>query len=497
MKTFNQLREAKNYDKIAKDINKTYASSRGKVGKDKDGVDTHGIRVVYEKDGYRVQQLTEDGLGDTFVVIKNYKQLLLGWSAKVGGNKKTALKLKKTDKFKWTWAKYAKKYAGQAGGMLQTPGSETLSGNTWEVSPVELIAWLKKEGIKESVELDEIKEPFAVIHVDTNVVVATSSSEKDAEYAAKNPLNKKNKGKLKVVKTRKKQNHGYEFKEAKQVSLSKKGEYNLVANGKTSSGIMLSLQYNGKQITTGTKMDGMFVMAFDAKFVKDNKLDHGAKIVKKGKWTHVGFKKADDVIAYAVLGGLSEEVINEVNNGLGSFVSQMKKLLKDPKAKKAHRAASSLIMRAQEKGPLAKTAVKAIKKALPGLAKKAGGKWEKKILGMRTMLIEEKEMKTFESLRGELTEAKAKGFIGTKGNNNYAVSLDGADSSRPDSMDVERAAHKFKKVAKKGYAGSKGKATIPAVKKEIKMLGATQYYAKWQKDSSSYKDDTVTIYYTK
>ena len=165
--------------------------------------------------------------------------------------------------------------------------------------------------MKEEVELDEIKEPFAVIHVDTNVVVATSSSEKDAEYAAKNPLNKKNKGKLKVVKTRKKQNHGYEFKEAKQVSLSKKGEYNLVANGKTSSGIMLSLQYKGKQITTGTKKDGMFIMAFDAKFVKDNKLDHGAKIIKKGKWTHVGFKTADDVIAYAVLGGLSESTISE------------------------------------------------------------------------------------------------------------------------------------------------------------------------------------------
>jgi len=48
-------------------------------------------------------------------------------------------------------------------------------------------------------------------------------------------------------------------------------------------------------------------MAFDPKFVKDNKLDSGAKIVKKGKWTHVAFKKADDVIAYAVLGGLSEE----------------------------------------------------------------------------------------------------------------------------------------------------------------------------------------------
>jgi len=104
-----------------------------------------------------------------------------------------------------------------------------------------------------------------------------------------------------------------ELEEAKEVSLSKKGEYNLVANGKTSSGIMLSLKYNGKQITTGTKKDGMFIMAFDAKFVKDNKLDSGAKIVKKGKWTHVGFKKADDVIAYAVLGGLSESLDEAVS----------------------------------------------------------------------------------------------------------------------------------------------------------------------------------------
>ena len=84
--------------------------------------------------------------------------------------------------------------------------------------------------------------------------------------------------------------------------------------------------------------------------------------------------------------------LDEINNGLGSFVSQMKLLLKDPKAKKAHNAASSLIMRAQEKGAMAKTAISAIKKALPGLAKKAGGKWEKKIIGMKTMLIESVEL---------------------------------------------------------------------------------------------------------
>jgi len=93
--------------------------------------------------------------------------------------------------------------------------------------------------------------------------------------------------------------------------------------------------------------------------------------------------------------------LDEVNSGLGSFVSQMKKLLKDPKAKKAHKAASSLMMRAQEKGAMGKTAIKAIKKALPGLAKKAGGKWEKKIVGMKTMFIESEGSNGLELVEGK------------------------------------------------------------------------------------------------
>ena len=53
----------------------------------------------------------------------------------------------------------------------------------------------------------------------------------------------------------------------------------------------------------------------------------------------------------------------------------------------------------------------------------------------------------------------------------------------------------FKKDAKSTYAGAKGKPTIPAVKKHLKMLGATEYYANWKPDSSSYKDDSVKIWY--
>lgn len=185
-----------------------------------------------------------------------------------------------------------------------------------------------------------------------------------------------------------------------------------------------------------------------------------------------------------------KESLDEANNGLGSFVSQMKLLLKDPKAKKAHSAASSLIMRAQEKGAMAKTAVSAIKKALPGLAKKAGGSWEKKILGMKTMMIESVE----------LDEAKGSDCtIQNDGRNNIAVCIDGLSfaDARKGTRGAMMNINDFKKKAKVAYADSKGKPTLPAVKKEIKALGAKNFYAKWQADSSSYKDDSVQIWFTK
>lgn len=59
-----------------------------------------------------------------------------------------------------------------------------------------------------------------------------------------------------------------------------------------------------------------------------------------------------------------------------------------------------------------------------------------------------------------------------------------------------RAIHEFKKSAKKGWVGAKGKPTLPAVKKWIKDNKPDQYYAKWEQDSSFYKDDSVEIYYS-
>ena len=82
--------------------------------------------------------------------------------------------------------------------------------------------------------------------------------------------------------------------------------------------------------------------------------------------------------------------------------------------------------------------------------------------------------------------------------NSIAVSIDGVhpnDAMKLNSRAVITAIDDFKKSAKVAYANAKGKKTIPAVKKELKMLGATQYYARWQSDSSSYTDDSVKIWF--
>jgi len=100
----------------------------------------------------------------------------------------------------------------------------------------------------------------------------------------------------------------------------------------------------------------------------------------------------------------------------------------------------------------------------------------------------------------ELEEAKGSDCtIQNDGRNNIAVCIDGlsfADArkgTRGAMMNIDG----FKKKAKVAWADAKGKPTIPAVKKEIKALKAKNFYAKWQADSSSYKDDSVKIWFTK
>lgn len=103
----------------------------------------------------------------------------------------------------------------------------------------------------------------------------------------------------------------------------------------------------------------------------------------------------------------------------------------------------------------------------------------------------------------ELEEAKKdKPAFGSSGGFSYAVNLNGVENeffNQPfgRQLDAMKKVKEFTSKAKKGYAGAKGKSTLAAVKDWVKLNQPTQFYAKWKSDSSSYKDDSVEILYTK
>ena len=201
-------------------------------------------------------------------------------------------------------------------------------------------------------------------------------------------------------------------------SLSKKDGYDVQATGKSSVGVQLVLSYKGKAIAQGSKMKGEFVFGFKHNDVHPNARYEPDNMVKKGKdHTHLAFKTADEVIAFAK----KHKIIKEGNL-----------------------------------------------------------------------------MKSFKELSSELTEAK--GFVGEVGNSKSMAVLINDVNERDAQRGTKDAMSKidaFKKTAKKAWASAKGKKTIPAVKKELKLQGAKQYYAKWPSDSSTFKDDTVEIWFTK
>jgi hypothetical protein len=104
----------------------------------------------------------------------------------------------------------------------------------------------------------------------------------------------------------------------------------------------------------------------------------------------------------------------------------------------------------------------------------------------------------------DLDEAvkKDKPAFGSSDGFSYAVSLNGVDNEffkQPfgRQLDAMKKVKEFTANAKKGYVGAKGKSTLASVKEWVKLNQPTQFYAKWKSDSSSYKDDSVEIHYTK
>ncbi len=101
-----------------------------------------------------------------------------------------------------------------------------------------------------------------------------------------------------------------------------------------------------------------------------------------------------------------------------------------------------------------------------------------------------------------LQEAKSpKHFIGKSDGMNFAVQLEGFDNmslkggSFGDQVRMNKFLKPFKKEAKSTRVGSKGKATLASVKAWVKENNPSEFFAKWKPDSSSYKDDSIEIFY--
>jgi hypothetical protein len=99
-----------------------------------------------------------------------------------------------------------------------------------------------------------------------------------------------------------------------------------------------------------------------------------------------------------------------------------------------------------------------------------------------------------------LEETKTKAIFGSDKDFSYAIKIDGIPSdfiTMPFGRKTEynKVIKEFQDKAKTNYVDAKGKGTLPSVKKWVKEEKPNQFFAKWKKDSSSYKDDSVKIWY--
>jgi hypothetical protein len=102
----------------------------------------------------------------------------------------------------------------------------------------------------------------------------------------------------------------------------------------------------------------------------------------------------------------------------------------------------------------------------------------------------------------ELNEGTKKPHFGSAEKFNYAYSVDGVQDGFETQifgrqLDSLRKVREFTNNAKKYDVNAKGINTMTAVKNWVKEFKPKEFYARWQKDSSNYKDDSVEVYYTR
>ena len=119
--------------------------------------------------------------------------------------------------------------------------------------------------------------------------------------------------------------------------------------------------------------------------------------------------------------------------------------------------------------------------------------------------LQKKEQEIAKSYLGEAVciGEDNKAAFGTASGKSYAIKLDSLSDNNfmtksfGQQIDSIKSTREFQKTAKSDHVGAKGKSTMAAVKQWVKDNSPKQFYAVWQMDSSSYKDDSVEIFYTK
>jgi len=101
-----------------------------------------------------------------------------------------------------------------------------------------------------------------------------------------------------------------------------------------------------------------------------------------------------------------------------------------------------------------------------------------------------KHLKELKKEQNDHLSEGVKAGISTIGGFNVAMKIDGV---RPNDL---RKIRDWQKTAKKGYVNAKGKATVASFKKWLKLYQPKEYYAKWRKDSPTWKDDSFEVFYT-
>ena len=118
------------------------------------------------------------------------------------------------------------------------------------------------------------------------------------------------------------------------------------------------------------------------------------------------------------------------------------------------------------------------------------------------MLEREKLRAEFREYLNEANTKQQKPYFGLNDTKkkNYAVQINGLENDFPSKpfgqqIDSMKKLKEFKQSAKSTRVDAKNKATMTAIKEWIKENNPSEFFASWEKDTSSYKDDSVEIFF--